>query len=377
MAGVRKTPSKRGLYEGWYRDAEGQRRFFTGTASKRETLLLAQKKEDLEREVKVGLRPAPSKADQQRRTAFDVVKDEYLAWGASQGGRRGMPWGATHLRNRRAHLAKWQEWLDLRTLQDLEGCLAPVEKRIRLLQEEGKSGKGIQNVVEALAAFCDWAVRRDYLAADPLRHLSRIDTTPATTRRCLSAEELGRLFKAAEPHRRLLYEVATVSGLRAGELRNLAVHHLDLVKGGLHLDASWTKSRKAGFQPLPSGLVKRLHEAAGHAKSLYSKRYARRDATLTVPADPLLHVPSHTARELDIDLARAEIPKVTAEGKVDFHALRVAYVNLLINAGTSVKDTQALARHASVDLTWNIYGRTTPHQLAAAVEKLGALFEDE
>ena len=62
----------------------------------------------------------------------------------------------------------------------------------------------------------------------------------------------------AFPHRRLLLETAFMSGLRANELRNLKPNHIDLERGGLILEAEWTKNRKDGLQPLPDDLLRRL-----------------------------------------------------------------------------------------------------------------------
>ncbi len=49
MAGVRKRKSRNGKprrhFEGWYRDWRGDRKFFTGTPSKKETLAMANKLE--------------------------------------------------------------------------------------------------------------------------------------------------------------------------------------------------------------------------------------------------------------------------------------------------------------------------------------------
>jgi len=61
--------------------------------------------------------------------------------------------------------------------------------------------------------------------------------------------------------------------------------------------------------------------------------YGGRESPLDDIFNPLLYVPSHPARELDKDLETAGIPKHTPEGKVDFHACRVAYISLLFEAG--------------------------------------------
>jgi integrase len=72
------------------------------------------------------------------------------------------------------------------------------------------------NVVEALRALCLWAKRRGYLAENPLENMQGFDTTPQTTRRALTADEIRRLLDAAPERHRLPYETALGSGLRAG-----------------------------------------------------------------------------------------------------------------------------------------------------------------
>ena len=71
----------------------------------------------------------------------------------------------------------------------------------------------------------------------------------------MTAEEILRLLAACTPHRRLLLETAFCTGLRANELRSLTLDDLDVERGVLHLDASWTKNRKAGVQPVPIALA--------------------------------------------------------------------------------------------------------------------------
>ena len=117
------------------------------------------------------------------------------------------------------------------------------------------------------------------------------------------------MLKACAPQRRLLYETALLSGLRAKELRHLTVDDLDIERSGLHLRAAWTKNRKDDFQPLPQELVRRLdeyaqtHEAGWH----YEMNYRRHDAVLKAPDNPLLFVPASQFRDFDKDLEAAGI----------------------------------------------------------------------
>jgi integrase len=66
----------------------------------------------------------------------------------------------------------------------------------------------------------------------------------------------------------------------------------------------------------------------------------------------------------------AGIPKYTKAGKLDFHALRVTYINLFIDSGVNSKEAQTLARHATAELTIGLYGRATDERLAQAVDQM-------
>ena len=80
---------------------------------------------------------------------------------------------------------------------------------------------------------------------------------------------------------------------------------------------------------------------------------------------------THLAHNLDIDLRNAEIPKMNSEGKIDFHACRVAYVTLVLDSGANPKEAQSLARHSTPVLTMNIYARASKGRLAEISERVG------
>ena len=109
--GVRKETTKGGLFQAYFTDYTGKRRYFTAL-TRSEARKDAKRLEAEHRLIRQGLRPPPSTTNKHLTRPFSEVKDEYLAWGESQGGRGGRPWGGTHLRNRRTHLAWWEERLD-------------------------------------------------------------------------------------------------------------------------------------------------------------------------------------------------------------------------------------------------------------------------
>ncbi|MFH1743386.1 MAG: site-specific integrase [bacterium] len=372
MAGVRKKALRSGKYQGWFVDYSGKRKFFVGTHIRSETGRMADRLEDEHRQICLGYRPVPNPSNKHATRPFAEVVEEYLLWGCAQGGRRGRPWSKTHARKRRAELARWGDCLELETLGDLKNILPRVEGMLREILAAGRTGKTAANFVESLKGFCNWCVDREYLLEDPLKRLGSVDTTPQTRRRAMTPDEIRQLLDHVPEYRRLLYEIALVTGLRANELRNLTVQHLDTERGGLHLDAAWTKNRRSGFQPLSRRLIERLrvHVEAGVAGELYRKHYNRRDTKRPIDGEPLLYVPSNPSRTMEEDLKSVGIPKWTPEGKIDFHACRVAYITFLLSAGASVKEAMALARHSTPDLTLNVYGRTEETRLSELVEKV-------
>lgn len=255
----------------------------------------------------------------------------------------------------------------------MDGALNRVEARLRELQQSQRSGKTLQHYAECLHSFCEWCVTRNYLPSNPLKRLKRFDTTPRSIRRAATLEEISKLLSVAPPQRRLLYETAFCSGLRAGELRSLTLKEFDVERSELKLKAEWTKNRKDGIQPLPVELAVELAEnaRAGLPQRYYEEFYSKSNVSEKPPEDALLYVPSHPSRELDKDLKKAGIPKLTDEGKLDFHACRVAYVTFVLDAGANVKEAQSLARHCNPSLTMNVYGRANKGRLAEISQRVG------
>lgn len=97
--------------------------------------------------------------------------------------------------------------------------------------------------------------QRGYLDIDPLTEMKSYNGEAKTQRRTQTLEEIQKVLEVAPSHRRLLYQVAFTSGLRAGELRSLTPESIDLGRNALILDPSWTKNRKSGVQPIPAMLA--------------------------------------------------------------------------------------------------------------------------
>ncbi len=366
-------------------DNMGRRRNFTLSANKAQAQKEADMIENREREIRMGLRPPPSPVEQAATRSANEILDEYFSWGAVQGGRKGRPWSKSHSRNKHTILPWWFAALAVKQLGDFAGCLAKVEKVLQKVATEGRpgdpkrairkplAGKTLQSFAGELGAFFSWCVTRKYLGENPLDGISRFDVTPQVVRRALTVDELRRLLDAAPLYMRILVEVAICTGLRLGELGSLTIGHFDPEAATIRVDADHDKGRVLRHQLLPARLLEPLKEfiASGMARDMYRKHYGRRDANRDIPVAPLLFVPSHAARSLHIVADRAGVPWTTELGKMDFHALRVAYINLIIGTGADVKTAQTLARHSTPTMTMNVYGRAVDERMAKAVETLG------
>ena len=356
----------------------GKRKRVVLSANKKEAQKQADQIRQREREISLGVRAAPKVSDIQGRRLFSEIAEEYLDWGKAQGGRKGRSWSNEHAANRKRQLEFWQENLKLEILADVYDCQAKVEAEYRKLLADGLSGSSVSHVIEALSAFCRWAKKRKYLNENPLEEIERIDKTPKIIRRAMTRNEVLLLLEKCNPEHKLLYMTAVCSGLRANELRQLTPEHLSIEPPGLRLEAAWTKNRENDFQPLFKSLVTMLktHAEQSIAKQQYRQvinQQGKRASLMKIPDNPLLYVPRNCGTLIIKDLAKAGIERINAKGKLDFHALRTAYINFVLKL-TDTKTLQTLARHADLETTLKHYARTTPDDASNAAEAVGELF---
>ncbi|MDE0206371.1 MAG: tyrosine-type recombinase/integrase [Candidatus Tectomicrobia bacterium] len=369
MAGVTGRKYADGTWRIWYMDGTGKQKFARGTRSKRESRQLAKELETRERYW--DAQAAPTTQDVHRGDPFDGIVSDYLAWGATQGGLNGGPWSAVHAAQKRVRLGYWKENLGLEFVADLRGKLPAAEACLRELKE-GRTNKTLNGYIDALKSLSTWCVDRDYLEDNPFRKLRFLDARPQVERRALTTEEAARLLAAAPSDRRILYETALLSGLRANECRHLTLRHLDRKNGGIWLEAEWSKGRRDCLQPLPGWFLDRLHDYGSEniASTLYEKHRGDRRH---VPAEPLFYVPHHTARSIGIDLKAAGIDKSTPEGKIDFHALRTTFSTLLDDVGATEKTKEVLLRHAPATLAHKRYVKVRSWRPNEAVEQVAGI----
>jgi integrase len=259
---------------------------------------------------------------------------------------------------------------------------------------EGKAPRTIHAHLSAIKGFTRWLVEGEKLPRDPLAAVKK--PNPKVHRR----RERRMLLPAEWPHlelvtasgperygmsgseRALLYQLAIQTGLRANELRSLAVSRVVVTAAQpyVQVKAGNTKNRKLAQQFIDTDLAKAL----------------RAHISRKTPTAKLFDLPheSNLARMLRADVGKARrlwlreclndleayvareqtdfLTDSNHDGQVlDFHSLRHTCGAWLSLAGAHPKTVQTVMRHSSINLTMDTYGHLLPGQHAEAVDKLG------
>lgn len=164
----------------------------------------------------------------------------------------------------------------------------------------------------------------------------------------------------------LTFFVASVSGLRANELRLLRMAKLRLVDPPFGVTAACTasKNHKEEFVPFARPVAEFIH----------SHLCGKLPAALALRVPP----PHHESECIKFYLKLAGIPDCVErvekghkirERNLNFHSLRRTFVTRLArNPRLPPKIVQVLARHSKIDLTMNVYAQITKEQGQLASE---------
>jgi integrase len=151
-----------------------------------------------------------------------------------------------------------------------------VEAFFAVLQREGRSGSTMNKYVQLARALFGWAVKKKYLATNPIAESESIRRTKMAQRHRRLApdvlhpktgaiEQAGEeraLLAVASPHLQRVIVAALETGLRLGELLRLQWRDVDLGGRRLTVRAETTKTRTARVVPVSGRLAGVLEMAA-------------------------------------------------------------------------------------------------------------------
>ena len=283
----------------------------------------------------------------------------------------------------------WKDISASKLMQQIE-CLQKTVRRKAGIAALGPAAEGTKaKFLKASKQFCKWAVKDGRALSNPLEHLSR-SSEVIHKRRSLTLDEIEYLlgfteqsdisYSVSGPERALLYRFAVETGFRANEISHLRRGNFDFDAQTVQLAGKYTKNGKNACIPLKAATADRIQT---HLRG-------------KLPTAPIFYVPKgNTARMIqkDLDNARTQwiaeakdnpaehqhragsdfLKRQTADGKVDFHALRHTFGSLLAASGVHPKIAQELMRHSDVNLTLNCYTHVQTEQFTAAINTLPEL----
>jgi integrase len=283
-------------------------------------------------------------------------------------------------------------------LQQVE-AEAWLSERVR----EGWSAKTRDDHASLLRQFGGWLVDERRAAANPFHRLrpTRDAASKTFRRHALTVAELEKLIEASEVRplqegvkanpwmttehreqlrvggveRAVLYQVAAYTGLRRGEVLQIAWSDVDLgQKPAITVRPETTKNHRGSRLELPSWLGKLLEQVRDNRAKV---------AGAVRPGSELVFTASyrHVTERLRLDALFAGIGAVrTVRGKervvaadgrvIDFHALRGTLATLAAEVGMPTKLLQEHLRHRDVRMTMDVYAQVRSEAMRTEVERL-------
>ncbi|MBX9812900.1 MAG: site-specific integrase [Burkholderiales bacterium] len=183
-------------------------------------------------------------------------------------------------------------------------------------------------------------------------------------KRFATVEEVSRLIKTAEQHKRAPYladliRVAVNTACRRGELLGLRWSQVDLETNTLKLEGKDTKNGKPKRVPL---------NQQARAALLNRLRYREKHC----PDTPWVFCRKSGERTVSIQSSWEAVLKEAELEDFHFHDLRHTCGSWLVQSGVPLADVKEVLGHSTIRMTER-YAHNAPENSRAAVEKLNAL----
>ncbi len=333
-----------------YRDAQGERRFKQ-----------FEKKKDAvawEASTKVSVSEGTQTPDSQSITVIKAWEN-WLADGDRNGLER------STVEQREQHLRLHVKPSPIGRVK-LSKLTAPMVKKqfVKWLQDNGRSRAMVQKVLTSLKTMLSHAQSEGDVAQNVARgikfSLPKRDEEEAVFP---TRDEIRKLINEAEGRWRPLILTAIFTGLRASELRGLAWDNVDLdnskIKVRQRADRWNTIGKpktKAGRRDVPLApiVVNILRE--------WKLQCPKGDLNLVFPSrnGTVLHYSNLWRRVFVRLMVKCGMVEDDGRPRFKFHALRHAAASLFIEQGWQPKRVQAVMGHASMAMTYDLYGHLWP-----------------
>jgi len=234
--------------------------------------------------------------------------------------------------------------------------------------------KTVVNVLGTLSTMLTTAKEWGYICEGlKLGSLALPESPLRPAARFFSGEEAKKIIDAASDPYRLMFAVAAMTGLRAGEILGLMLEDIDFDRKVLHIQRSvWcgnvqtVKSRSSRAPlPMPDELADMLRQylttwRPNPAKLLFANRLGRPFNANKVVQKGLWPI----LKKLGIE-------------HCGLHAFRHTHTSLLFEVGASPTVAQAQLRHSDARITLGVYGHTIGDSQRNAVERVARILRPD
>ncbi|MEA2385548.1 MAG: hypothetical protein QOH72_5519 [Solirubrobacteraceae bacterium] len=245
-----------------------------------------------------------------------------------------------------------------------------VQRLVDRWRADGLSASTVQNSLNPLQVIGRRAIRDGDLAIDPTDNLE-LPSARGRRERIASREEAAALIAAVSDDDRALWATAFHAGLRRGELRALRWGDVDFEARVIRVERGWDddegeqdgKSRAARRTvPILDGL--RPHLAAHKLRTGRSADdlvFGRTASEPFIPSTVRRHAldawkaANHRATEA-AEREGQEVEPATLLAPIALHEARHTCASTFIAAGVNAKVIQTIMGHASIVMTFDVYG---------------------
>ncbi len=223
------------------------------------------------------------------------------------------------------------------------------------LLAEGRDPSTIRNALMPLRVIYRRAIEDGDVGVNPCSSL-RLPAVRGRRERIASPEEAQRLLAAVPDRDRPVWTTALYAGLRRGELLALRWEDVDLAAGVIRVERSYDDKGRVEIEP-KSRAGRRTVPVVGALRDVLVEHKARqeRDSGLVFGSDgetPL--VPSNLWRRAQRAWKRAGLEPI------GLHEARHTFASILIAAGVNAKAITTYMGHASIQTTYDLYGKLMP-----------------
>jgi integrase len=242
-----------------------------------------------------------------------------------------------------------------------------VQRIADALLAEGRDPSTIRNALMPLRVIFRRSVEDGDLAVNPCAHL-RLPAVRGRRERIASPAEAERLLAALPEPDRPIWATALYAGLRRGELMALRWENVDLAGGVIRIERAYDDKSHVEVEP-KSHAGRRTIPIVGALRDVLTghKANQRRERGIVFSADgEMPFQPSSVWRRARTAWKRAGLRPI------GLHEARHTFASVLIAAGVNAKAITAYMGHASIQTTYDLYGKLMPGSESEAVALVDA-----